>query len=78
MKVDCTYLYFKPSGKYYAEGIGQFPNTGETINRKVIMDWNDNKMPGIIGEAKEFVIVVIPYYTCESQYAYPRMIKELE
>lgn len=76
MKIDCKFIYFKPSGKFYTEGIGQFPNTPEQIYRKMIMQWNAGKMPGILGEAKEFVIVVIPDGDCKSDYAFPRMIKE--
>lgn len=76
MKIDCLFMYFKPSGKYYAEGVGQFPNVSGEIDRQIIKDWNDGRLPGIMGEAKEFVIIVIPQPDCESSVAYPRMIKE--
>lgn len=74
MKIDCTFIYFKPSGKYYCEGRGQFPNTSNTITHKTIWEWNDGKMPGLIGNGNEFVVVVIPDSDCESDYAYPRLI----
>ncbi len=79
MTIDCQYIYFRTSGKFYTEGTGQFPNTPEQpMTREIIKQWNGGKMPGIIGEGKEFVIVVIPKANCSSDYAFPRMIKEIE
>ena len=79
MKIDCQFVYFKPSGKFYASGTGQFPNQYcATMTREIIRQWSAGKMPGLVGEAKEFVIIVLPSDECKSDYAFPRMIKEMK
>lgn len=74
---DCTYLYFKPSGKWKYEGRGRFPRPQSVgwheIDRDEIMRENGG-MPGIVTRASDYVVVVIPDETCDVRSAYPRML----
>jgi hypothetical protein len=71
---DTTYLFFKESGKWKYEGRGWFPKTWE-VDRETIMAANGGRMPGIMSEGADYVIVVIPDEDSEAEFAYPRMIK---
>jgi hypothetical protein len=57
------FYYFKPSGKYYAFGLGEWPNNQWQIPyndgkmwRDKIMEVNDGKMPGMSGRASNYYI----------------------
>lgn len=75
---DCTYLYFKPSGKWKYDGRGRFPRPQDDgwhdVNRAEILRENGG-MPGISGRAEDLVIVIIPDDECDVRSAYPRMLK---
>lgn len=73
---DCTYLYFKPSGKWKYEGRGRFPD-GD-VNRRSIMQANEGFMPGITSNASDMIVVVIPDDGCTTGFAYPRMLLPTE
>jgi len=76
MDNDCTYLYFKPSGKWAYEGRGVFPDKRGyyEIDHDLIFEFNGG-MPGITGYGKHLTVVVIPDESCQCLGAYPRMIK---
>ncbi len=75
---DCTYLFFKPSGKWKYEGRGRFPRPQHDgwheIDRAEIMRENGG-MPGIMGDGADYIIVVIPDDDCDVRSAYPRMLR---
>ena len=78
-KSDCTFQYFKPSGKWAYEGRGVFP-TGDgyfVVDHDAIHKAN-NGMPGITGNGKHMIVVVLPDEDCNSDVAFPRMIKAVE
>lgn len=74
---DCTYLYFKPGGKWKYEGRGRFPrpvNDGyHVIDRDEIIRENGS-MPGISSRADDLVVVIVPDNECDVRSAYPRML----
>lgn len=74
---DCTFLYFKPQGKWKYEGRGRFPRPKDEgyheIDRAAILAENGS-MPGISGNAEDLTVVVIPDESCEVRTAYPRML----
>lgn len=72
-KPDCTYLYFKPAGRWQHGGRGVFPLDLE-VDRDAIIMANEGKMPGIISFGYDYVVVVIPDEDCDAPYAYPRML----
>lgn len=83
-KEDCTFLYFKPGGKWVAEGRGFFPrnpNPGKyyEVDRAAILRENDGTSPGLARgvSTDEFVIIVIPDDDCPEPASYPRMLKEI-
>lgn len=68
---DCTFLYFKPSGKWKYGGRGVFPRgevTQETIKAE------NNGMPGITSDGSGYVLIVIPDENCLASFAYPRLL----
>lgn len=71
MAADCTFLYFKETGKWKYDGRGIFPD-GD-VTREAIARANGG-MPGISGDAKDMVVVVIPDDGCTTGFAYPRML----
>ena len=73
---DCTFLYFKPSGKWAYEGRGMFPRE-PFFGHDEIYEANSG-MPGITSDGKWFTVVVIPDEDCDAPYAFPRMIKGVE
>ena len=77
MSHDCTFLYFKPLGKWKYEGRGIFPRDFE-VNHNTIAAANGGQMPGINSDGKHMTVVVIPDENCEAPYAYPRMIQNTE
>lgn len=74
-RLDCTYTYFKPSGKWYTTGRGRFPRTDE-VNRDTIIA-ECGEMPGLHERTRagEFVVVVVPDDDCDAPLAYPRVLK---
>lgn len=77
MKLDCSFYYFKPGGKWKYEGRGVFPHTLE-VDREAIRNANGGKMPGISSGGEDYVIVVIPDDDSAAAYAYPRMLRAIE
>ena len=81
MKDDCTYLYFKPSGKWKYDGRGRFPRNPNTdkswynVDRDAIIRENGS-LPGLREgyKAQDLVVVVIPDEDCDCAVAYPRML----
>lgn len=74
---DCTYLYFKPGGKWKYEGRGRFPRQQQTGWREIDRDEvirENGGMPGISSRANDLVVVIIPDEDCDVQTAYPRML----
>lgn len=75
---DCTYLYFKPGGKWKYDGRGLFPRPQtdgwHEIDRDEIIRENGG-MPGIVTRASDYVVIVIPDEACDVRSAYPRMLK---
>ena len=76
---DCTFLYFKPTGKWKYGGRGTFPDREGyyEITHDLIFEEN-NGMPGIISDGKDLTVIVIPDDDCKSRAAFPRMIKAVE
>lgn len=75
---DCTYQYFKASGKWGYEGRGKFPPQPDgwrEVDRKAIMAANGGGMPGINSEARYMYVVVLPDEDCSASDAYPRFLK---
>lgn len=74
---DCTFLYFKPSGKWKYEGRGKFPHPpGEDyydVDRAAIQRENGG-MPGISTDGSDLVVIVMPDDACDAPLAYPRML----
>ena len=74
---DCTFLYFKPSGKWKYEGRGRFPRPTadgyHTVNRDEIIRENGS-MPGVSTTADDLIVVVVPDEGCDVRSAYPRML----
>jgi len=74
---DCTFLYFKPSGKWKYDGRGRFPRPQaegyHEITRDEIIRENGT-MPGISSWANDLIVVVIPDDSCDVRSAYPRML----
>lgn len=75
---DCTYVYFKPSGKWKYDGRGRFPRPQDDgwhdVNRDEVMRENGG-MPGISSRGSDLVVVIIPDDECNVRSAYPRMLK---
>lgn len=77
-KPDCTFLYFKPSGKWMYDGRGVFPpnpiGRGWTpVDRDAIKKANGGELPGVwTGDG--LIIVVIPDEDCHHAHAFPRML----
>lgn len=78
---DCSFYYFKPSGKWKYEGRGRFPRPPERggyyeVDHDAIRRENGS-MPGLTegSDAKHMTIVVIPDENCAVATSYPRMIK---
>lgn len=78
VKDDCSFLYFKPSGKWKYDGRGRFPRPTSTgwhdVNRDEVIRENGS-MPGITSRAADLVVVIIPDDECNVSSAYPRMLK---
>lgn len=74
---DCTFLYFNPGGKWKYGGRGRFPRPQHDgfhdVDRAEIIREN-GCMPGISGDAQEFVIIMSPDENCNVRSAYPRML----
>lgn len=75
---DCTYLYFKSSGKWKYSGRGRFPFPSPEVDRSAIKRCNDGVMPGIMGDALDMVVIVVPDEDSAAAFAYPRMLKAVE
>jgi len=77
MTDDCTYLYFKPGGKWKYEGRGRFPRPlaagWHEMNRAEVIRENGG-MPGISSQAEDLVVVIVPDEDCDVRSAYPRML----
>lgn len=74
--IDTDFYYFKPSGKWKYEGKGCWPDFGvDGWCHEDIARANGGKMPGIIGDGFEFVVVCIPRESCEHRTAFPRIIR---
>jgi hypothetical protein len=73
---NCTFLYFKRSGKWYEDGRGMLPSE-HPLERKHIRDLN-NGMPGLSSTANSFIVVVVPDDDCNRPNAYPRLLPALE
>lgn len=76
---DCDFYYFKPGGKWKYEGAGFFPKGPPeggyyVVDRKAIYEAN-NGMPGIMGDAEDLVVLVLPRDYCQVATAYPRLLK---
>ncbi len=71
---DCDYYYFKPTGKWKYHGEGKLPETVNNLTREDVINTNGS-MPGISTLGEDYLIVVIPKDSCQSQYAYPRLIQ---
>jgi hypothetical protein len=76
-KKDCTFLYFKPGGKWKYAGRGHFPHTLE-VDREAIKQANGGNMPGISSGGEDYVIVLVPDEDSAAAYAYPRMLRAIE
>lgn len=76
---DCTFLYFKPTGKWRYDGRGTFPHREGyyEITHDLIFEEN-NGMPGISHDGKDLTVIVIPDDDCKSTAAFPRMIKAVK
>jgi hypothetical protein len=74
---DCTYLYFKPGGKWKYAGRGVFPHTLE-VDREAIKHANGGKMPGISSGGEDYIIVLVPDEDSAAAFAYPRMLRAIE
>jgi hypothetical protein len=74
---DCTYLYFKPGGKWKYDGRGRFPRPQSEgwhdVDRSEIMRENQG-MPGITSDASDLIVVVVPDESCDVRSAYPRLL----
>jgi hypothetical protein len=76
---DCTYLYFKSSGKWKYDGRGRFPQNPNPdgswyeVDRDAIVRENGS-MPGISYHGNDIVVVIIPDEDCDVTTAYPRML----
>jgi len=74
---DCTYLFFKSTGKWKYEGRGRFPRPQSAgwheINRDEIIRENGS-MPGISSRGSDYIIVIVPDEKCDVPTAYPRML----
>lgn len=73
------FYYFKPSGKYYTEGEGNFPSDPKELgrwlfDRQAIRDANKGEMPGLSSGAEEFFVVVVPSEDNEQNNAWPRLL----
>lgn len=83
---DTTYLYFKTSGKFYAEGKGNWPEdpfgkgpTGSWLfQRHEIKKANGGCLPGLSTNGLDFFIVVIPSKDNEGRTVWPRLIRPEE
>lgn len=75
MSADCTFLYFKSSGKWKYEGRGVFPPE-PFLGRDDIIRANGGALPGLRKGylADDLIIVVCPDDSCEAQYAFPRIL----
>ena len=76
---DCTFLYFKSTGKWEYEGRGNFPRppvAGEyyEVDHDAVYRQN-NGMPGISTDGKYMTVIIIPDQKCTVLTAYPRMLK---
>ena len=76
---DCTFLYFKSTGKWGYEGRGNFPRPpveGEyyDVDHDAVYRQN-NGMPGISSEGKGYTVIIIPDQDCAVSASYPRMLK---
>jgi hypothetical protein len=76
-KDDCTFLYFKPTGKWKYEGRGRFPVLPDEgwypVDREAVIKENGG-MPGITTDAGSLIVVIIPDEECSSRFAYPRLL----
>lgn len=56
---EATFTYFKPSGRYYAEGRGVVPSDLHNgLTRERIAPLNDGCMPGLSGTGTGFVVCI--------------------
>lgn len=75
--VDCDFYYFSPNGKWRYYGEGRFPRPTDGGWHRVTHDtvYQENKgMPGILGNGKTYILLVIPRENCQVKTAYPRLI----
>ena len=78
---DCTFQYFKATGKWGYEGRGVFPRPPAgggyyEVDRAAIAAAN-NGMPGISGDATHMFVIVLPDEDCDVNTAFPRMLKPI-
>lgn len=73
---EAMFYYFKPSGKWYAEGKGVIPLINSVWTREELLTANGSSMPGLNGEGKGFRIVVIP--EPEAVYGWPQILEPIE
>ena len=74
---DTDFYYFKPGGKWKYDGEGYFPNfrvKAGADRYAEIAERHGGKMPGIMGDGRKFVIVVIPRPSCDVRTAFPYLI----
>jgi hypothetical protein len=73
---DTDFYYFKPGGKWKYEGSGVFPNfDASRPSHDDISRVHGGRFPGINGDGREFMIVVIPRENCHNPCASPCIIR---
>jgi hypothetical protein len=70
------FYYFKPSGKWYAEGHGFIPMINSTWTREELLNVNGGLMPGLNSDGQYFRIVVIP--DVEAVYGWPQILEPVK
>tara|TARA_R110000851_G_scaffold59347_9_gene137387 strand:- start:4408 stop:4830 length:423 start_codon:yes stop_codon:yes gene_type:complete len=76
---DCDFYYFKPSGKWYSQGAGNFPKPITeggyyVVDHAAIMRENET-MPGMMGSCLSYTIIIVPRPHCKVETGYPRLLK---
>jgi len=72
------FLYFKESGKWYADGEGYTPATNEIWSREQLLAVNQNHMPGLSKTGSNFTVIVIPHDDAEFGWPQLKKIEDFE
>lgn len=64
---NCTFIYFKPSGKFYSSARGMAPTITQFISttptRELVIICNDSldfTAPGLSTNGSNFIIIIVP------------------